>query len=148
MICEIVNPSDPYSLVCDDGDFPAAAVAIALVGRGQLGLRSLDDVHHTPVLFGWDEWLKSQGLEEDSLSDFIAANLSKMAGILETVEIGSPSERAVLEETIAELPKKAREKFRAKRLDRLRSSINDIGSACWNMAELFRRRAEEDACAK
>lgn len=138
MICEIINPSDPYSLRCEN--FNCGAVAIALLGCGQLGLHSMNGVEQSPILFGWDDWFKERGIED--LSKFADEHTEEMAEILESVLIGSPRDREELELAISAIPEERRAEWLAKRHDDKRSSLNDIGGAAASVAQRLRTTAE------
>jgi len=62
MICEIINPSDPYTL--ETNDFVAAAVAIAIVGGGTLGLKCDRTQMSSPILCGSDAWFTEKGITD------------------------------------------------------------------------------------
>ena len=141
MLCEIVNPSDPYTLETDN--FVAAAVGIMLVGNGQLGLSCDDTGECTPVLFGWEEWCAEHGVDQA----WVDSHRGEIADALDSVMIGSVAERAAQAEAMRFIddPEK-REAYRSTIQDRQRSSLNDIGNACWNMAKLLRKMTlAEDA---
>lgn len=135
MICEIINPSDPYTLKTED--FVCAAVAIAILGRGNYGLKCFNDgqvTPSTPILFGWDEWFKEQGI--DDLTKYIFEHEQAMADILDTVIIGNAKDREEVEATLLLLPEDEREHWLSQRHHNRRcSSLNDIGKAAkaWAM---------------
>ena len=135
MICEIINPSDAYTLRTDD--FKTAAVAIAVLGRGQMGLKNIDGEESSPVLFGWDDWLKEQGIED--LGKYIDEHTKEMADILATVLIGGKADREEVESALALMPdEEARKKWLDDRHDKRRSSMNNIGAAAWAWARKLR----------
>ena len=134
MICEIINPSDAYTLRTDD--FKTAAVAIAILGRGQMSLKNIDGEERSPVLFGWDDWLKEQGIED--LGKYIDDHAKEMADILDTVLIGGKTDREEVESTLSLLPEDQRQKWLEDRHERRRSSMNNIGAASWAWARKLR----------
>jgi hypothetical protein len=137
MLCEIINPSDRYTLETDN--FDAAAVAIAMLGNGKLGLQSLeDDELSTPILFGWDSWLRDRGIDLDK---FIPENLEPMAAALESVVIGDESDRRGYLGVLKACDNPA--KWQIDYHDEHRSSMNDIGRAAWNLAECLRKKIAE-----
>jgi hypothetical protein len=140
MICEIINPSDPYTLVTDD--FEKAAVAIAVIGNGKLGLSGYGPLH-SPVLFGWDEWFEKRGITD--LGAYLDANLESLAAILDTVLIGSAEDREVCDLVLAAIPEEARPAFLEARHDKMRTSMNDIGAAAKAWAERLRKKARANA---
>lgn len=138
MICEIINPSDPYTLETEN--FLAAAVGIALVGGGKLGLDCENPKQRTPILFGWDAWFQEQGIAD--LGKYLDDHAGEIADALDSVLIGNVRERELFKEAleaIADLKKK--EAFRVKMQDQKRSSMNDIGTACWKTAETLRNKS-------
>lgn len=138
MIAEIINPSDPYTLETDN--FLAAAVGIALVGNGKLGLSCENPKLRTPILFGWDQWFKDQGI--DDLGKWLEAHSAEVADALDSVMIGNIGDRALFLDALEAIddPVK-REAFRAKQHDKKRSSMNDIGAACWKTAAALRKKS-------
>jgi hypothetical protein len=145
MICEIINPSDPYTLETDN--FVAAAVGIAIVGRGKLGLQCEDPELSTPVWFGWDRWLADNRIS--SIKDYLAdeKNSEAVAAALDSVLIGNLTERRTFIDAMKYIDDPAkREAFRAEFHDKHRSSMNDIGTACYNTAKWLRgQRATSDS---
>jgi hypothetical protein len=145
MIFEIVNPSDPYTLECDD--FKIAAAGIMLLGRGKLGLSTEegDEKHQMPpFIFGNDEmvtkWFADIGIP--SLGEFIDGHREEIATMLETVLIGSERNRRTFEKVLACISDPVeRAKARAVYQDEKRSSLNDIGGAAWDLAKRLRASA-------
>jgi len=115
-VFDIANPSDPYTI---KGPFMACAIAVAILGNGAYGIKG------SPVLFGWDDWLKEQGIAD--LGAHIDAHTDEIATALESVLIGSERDREEVESTLAMLPEEKREEWLAMRHDKQRSSMNDIG---------------------
>lgn len=139
MICEIINPSDPYTLVCDD--FICAAVVIALLGDGQLGLGDETGELDTPLVFGWEDWFVKQGIK--NIDKYTKEHLSEMADILDTVLIGSAKDRVVVDLALKKLSPDDGKKWLLERHDIKRSSLNDIGRGAWELAENLRTQLEE-----
>jgi hypothetical protein len=137
MICEIINPSDSYTLETED--FTAAAVGIYMVGRGQLGLRSIDDKESSPILFGWDEWLTDRGVKEGYVTD----HLDAIATALESVMIGGVNDRIDVKEATENMSNDQKKAFLKRRQDRRRSSMSDIGGACHRYAMAIRKKQHE-----
>lgn len=133
MICEIINPSDPYTLECSD--FLIAAVAVAVLGRGQWGLDGPDD-QSTPVLFGWDDWFAKQGV--DDLNEYLTANSLAVAAVLDSVRIGSTSTRRAERIAVEYMTPQDAKKYRDRIHDDQRTSMNNIGAAAWSLAERMR----------
>lgn len=145
MICEIINPSDPYTMETDN--FLAAAVGIALVGNGALGLSCKNPKQHTPVLFGWDDWFEQQGIND--LSKWIEEHSVEIADALDSVMIGNIGDRAMFMDALDAIENPAKRKaFRAKQHHKHRTSLNDIGTACWKTAKSLRKKRNKVTTAQ
>lgn len=135
MLFELINPSDPYT-------FEAASIEVAgfvacMLSPG-FGARCLekDSDESTPILFGWDEWFESRGID----SDWVDAHRDGIADAFDSFLIGSTEQRVDIEEAMAAMTPEAREKYRAERQDRNRSSMNQIGEAAYEYAKQFRAK--------
>ena len=141
-LCEISNPSDPYTIEVDDDPRPACA-AVLLLGEGHYGLHEEGGEDVMPIfLFGGAvEWLAKHGVPD--LATYIAEHLSEIADALDTVMIGKRSERARMERVLAEITsaEEDREKARAAWLDEKQTSLNDIGGRAVAMAKRMRDKA-------
>lgn len=126
-VWEIANPSDKYTI---KGPFMACAIAVAMLGNGAYGIDG------TPVLFGWDAWLKEKGIED--LSAHIDAHKVEIAAALDSVLIGSKSDRAEVESALALMPAEKHAAWLAERHDRRRSSMNNIGGRARKLAAMLR----------
>jgi hypothetical protein len=126
-VFEIANPSDKYTI---KGPFMACAIAVAMLGNGAYGIKG------TPVLFGWDAWLKEKGIED--LSAHIAAHKIEIAAALESVLIGSEADRREVESALALMPEDKRAAWLAERHDNRRSSMNNIGERAHKLARAIR----------
>jgi hypothetical protein len=142
MICEIINPSDAYTLEADD--FDVACVAVAILGNGAYGLEA-DDGRKSPVFFGWDDWFAARGIVE--LGPYVEAHREEIARVLGSVMIGDRRQRADADAMLAMLPEGRRAEWLAGRHDRHRSSMNDIGSKAARVAERMRRTTSEQSHA-
>lgn len=128
-IYEIANPSDAYTLEADN--FLVAAVAVALLGNGAYGIEG------TPCLFGWDAWLKEH--VPQGVNAFIDANAEAMAAVLDSVMIGSETDRKNYHKALGLIDNPAkREEWKLHWHDERRSSLNDIGSRAWALAKKLR----------
>lgn len=143
MIYELINPSDPYTLRADDHH--VAAVAGLLLGQGAIGVRAIDDSFSTPILFGWDDWLAERGID---LDQFIPAHRPELADALDSVLIGKAAARQDVEDMLAVIAEDKRAEWDARRQDRHRSSMNDIGSRAKAYARRLRENAVEVAQAR
>lgn len=136
MIATIISPSDPYTLVTED--FTAAAVGVAILGMGKLGLQGPGPEDRTPVLFGWDEWFAERGITD--LGEYMREHVKDIAEALDSVRIGHPKDREALDRLLEHVPETTRERARAEWQDRHRTSLNDIGSVAWALAKELREK--------
>lgn len=132
-VYEIINPSDPYSIVASD---PRTVFWVAiLLGQGSYGFDPVGDngAERVPLfLFGgaeewWDERYDvapQQWYEENRIS---------VADALDTVMLGPPTRRSPDDMPDASVH------------DDGRTSMNDIGRAAWELAENIREKAADDA---
>lgn len=137
-IWEIVNMSDPYTILCDDHE--VAALACLMLGEGHYAFREVQGGREVPIfLFGGaQEWFTEQF--KRSLSDSLKSNALALADALDSVMIGRPSERQAYELALAHIPTpEGRATYRAAVLDEQRSSLNNIGQRAWNLAARLRK---------
>jgi hypothetical protein len=136
VIYEIVNPSDPYTLVSDD--LMLAAAATLMLGEGRYGLKAQDETSVMPVLFDRAlQWLRGHGIPD--FSAFIAANALAIASVLDSVLIGPSSDRRAIERVLALITDSVeRAAARAAYHDERRSSMNDIGAYAGRLANTLR----------
>jgi len=138
MIYEIINPSDPYTIVADD--FAVAAVAICLLGRGAYGLQSADGTQDVPImLFGRDEtWFpETFGKSLEELLSTI--DRAAVAACLESIVLCTMHERRTYDEALAIVEDSdRREMLRQSWMDERRTSLHDIGRRALKTAKLLR----------
>lgn len=133
MIYEIVNPSDAYTMESDH--FLEAAVAVLLLGNGAYGIHNHDRSESSPVLFGWDEWLKQEIGDEAAIASFFTEHTPGIAKALASVMPGHSADReTILSATKFMTPHDA-QTYLAEVHDRMRSSLNNIGSRAWALAK-------------
>lgn len=129
---ELINPSDPYTFRANSVEIAGAATVLLST---QFGAKPVDgEGEGTPVLFGWEEWLKAHGIDRD----WIDAHALEIADALDSFLIGNPHTRADVESMLAELPPEKREAWRLKRQGRHRTSMSQIGEAAYEMAARLR----------
>lgn len=126
-VFEIANPSDKYTI---KGPFMACAIAVAMLGNGSYGIEG------TPILFGWDEWLKGKGIED--LGAHIDKHNTEIAAALDSVLMGDERDREEVDATLRRIPPDQHEAWLAERHDRRRSSMNDIGRRARELASRVR----------
>ena len=136
---EIINPSDPYTMLAPDDATACAASLLLCQGYGLHGIGR--DFRMPPFLFDDPRpWFKEyMGM---SIEDFLAANSLKVATALDTVLIGDSDDRATIDAAIAAMPAAdARLKFVDDYADRKRTSMNNIGKRARQLAAAFRAQA-------
>jgi hypothetical protein len=143
VIFEIINPSDPY--VIESPDPMVAMVATLLLGDGAYALR--DERGEDPglplFLFGGDPnaWVVEKAGAD--LESYIDSHGPALVAALESVHIGRIEDEVALRETLADLPEEARATFMAKRHDKRRTSLNDIGGRAQAWAQRLRETTRD-----
>ena len=142
MIYEIINPSDPYTMVCKD--VRIAQAAGLLLGNGKYGLRDEDGKDTLPLLlFGTAlPWVAKEFGSMEEFQEYIGANLIEIANCLETVMSFGREERVAYDEAIKTMAPEQAKAYRDKVHDKNRSSMNDIGGYAWQLAENMREKAK------
>lgn len=146
MIYEIVNPSDAVTIEAQDSVL--ASIAIIVLGNGQYGLYD-EDGRTVLGIFALSspekliEWLRDNGVEDTKMDEFYAKNGEEIAAILESVVYGDIKDRKSITALTESMTKADRLKAIAKYNDSKRSSMNDIGSAAFELAKGFRKKAQE-----
>jgi len=137
---EIMNPSDPYTVLAKDD--VTAAVAILFLGRGKLSLTDEEGDEVLPLFLlageGYlEEWLEGVGVED--LGKFLEENALEVADVLDSAMIGDFSTRASYQKGLELIDnEEKREEWREHWLDKRRTSVNDIGTAAWTAAASLR----------
>jgi hypothetical protein len=151
MIYEISNPSDCVTIESDDES--AAAISVLLIGQGGCGLTREDGESALPImLFGGEEHLKAllaehgigEGLEYADLDEYIRANRLAMASALNSAIYCSMSDRKGIAAAVKAVGgdyQKAMAAFN----DEKRTSLNNIGEACFAYGEKLLRMEDEHA---
>ena len=145
MLYEIINPSDPYTIEADSLD--VALAACLFLGDGQYAFEPLTDGPRIPLfLFGgvetWCQGHFNQSLEA-TLNHVLKEKCTELADCMDSCLIGKASDRATYLNALELIddPSK-REQWRAKWHEDRRSSLNDIGSRAFKMAQNFRAESK------
>ena len=129
---ELVNPSDPYTFKAPS--IEVAGVCAFLLSE-QYGAREIGgDGEQTPVMFGWEEWLRDRKLS----GDWMKANRLAVADAYDSFLIGSHADREDTERAMSSLSDDEREAFRNERQDRMRTSMAKIGEVAYANAKAMR----------
>jgi hypothetical protein len=137
-ICELANPSDAVTFIVTDKWI--AAAGIILLGNGKYALIDADDNQIVPMFFfgGWRDWMKENGIPDPEA--FVGENSEAVADFLLTYAYGSISDRQDFDKAVSMMtPEKAAE-FRAWHADKKRTSMNNIGAACEQIAKQLKER--------
>lgn len=152
MLYKIVNPSDPYTIEAYALD--VAFVACLLLGDGQYAfdpLGTTDEARKLPsvpalIFGGGEEWCLlhlDKGFEQ-TVHDVLTDKRRELADCLDSCVIGSASARLDFLKAMQGMADPAeREKYREERQDRLRSSLNDIGTRAYKLAAKYRTGSPE-----
>lgn len=139
---EIINPSDKVIVSCDD-DTVAAAVVL-LLGRGRYGLRRCDGSDNKQVTLpiflmgGSDEWLEAKGILDFGV--YLDDHKDQAIACLESAFYGDLAELEALDAALSLLDSTSRFAAMQRYNDRKRNSMNDIGAACREIAQMLRER--------
>lgn len=137
-IYELVSPSDPYTF--EAPNIKVAGVVALLLSGGFGANRVSDDIEESsPVLFGWGEWLETNGIDKK----WVEEHKAELGQAFDSFLIGDLSDRQDAVDMLAELPPEKREAWRAKRQDRRRSSVNRIGERAYELAKRYKIAGKE-----
>jgi hypothetical protein len=128
MIHEIINPSDPYTIECDDMALLTASVFV--LGEGSYSTRSSDTDYEVPMtIFGGKDgasyFRDTFGFD---LSKYVGEYKLEIAECLESVCLGSANDRILFMSARDKIDDEAkREEFVKEWFDKNQSSMNQIG---------------------
>ena len=142
-LCEIINPSDAYTMWYDDENVKVAQAACVLIGNGQYALENEDGETVCPLLlFGNAEAYIDEYFDGmDGFKKFIDENGLAIADCLDSVMSFSFGQRFAYEEAIKVMTREQMVEYRDKVHDRNRSSMNNIGGYSWRLAKKLREKA-------
>lgn len=135
MIYKLVNPSDSYTFKTDT--YEIAALTVLCMGT-QYGATPKTGDEAVPVFLFTDaeEWYKENF--NHSIEDGLKANREIVADALSSMLYGGFEERETYEMALESITDAEKEKvFKEKWHDR-HSSLNDIGSYAYKMAEILK----------
>lgn len=135
MIFEVINPCDPVTF--EAPDLESAAVAVILLGRGQLGAQCVDDKDiEVPLLFlgGAEEWAMKQF--GTSLATLVSLHTKAAIPVLRSFVTGSVGTRKLYKAAMKHIPsEKGRAEFRREWDDDKRSSLTEITNVAHRLAD-------------
>jgi len=147
-VYEIINPSDHVILQCDDD--LVAAIAVLVLGQGKYGLRRDAEKAGDPevtalpvfILGGHEAWLKAKGIPSMAqLGIWVREHGLQIAACLDTAFYGTPRDFAALTKAIEKLPEDKRGGAIEQWNETKRTSMNNIGEACAELARWCRDNA-------
>lgn len=146
MLYRIVNPSDSYTIECQD--LEVATIACCLLGGGQYGFEPLEaGAPEVPLfLFGGVADFCRQHFSaefEDVMQRVKEQRTDALADALDSVLIGRSAEGRRRFYEAAPSERGAFLVYRLAYHDEKRSSTNDIGRRAYHMAIKFRERAAQ-----
>jgi len=133
---ELANPSDPYTFYAPTIEVAGAAVALLSTSFGAIPVDG--EGESTPVLFGWEEWLKEKGID----SKWADSHRLEIADALDSFLIGGADKRADVESMLRMLSDDKKKEWRDERQNRRRSSLNQIGESAYKTADNLRKKQE------
>lgn len=138
---ELINPSDPYTFKAPNIEIAGLCAVLLSTSFGATQVDPPNpDNERTPVLFGWNEWLKDRGINEQ----FIENHLFEISEAFDSFLIGDINKRRDVEEMLALIPAEKQEEWKANRQERHRTSMNRIGEAAMRNAKAYRAAFEKN----
>lgn len=136
MIFELINPSDAYTFHAEDVKV-AQAVSL-LAGAGAYGLKDENGGSHS-LLVAFMGIKEATALLETIFGPFGVfrdEHREEIAAALDSMQIGDIPSRRNFDAAMEAITDPAKRKtFREEAHERNRSSLNDIGTFCWEMAK-------------
>jgi len=138
MIHEIINPSDEYTIECDDMEILTASIFI--LGEGSYATESKDTDFKVPItIFGGEngeDFFKNTFGKD--LGEFANANKPEIAECLETICIGSIDDRELYIMALSKIDEDQKEDFIKEWYDKKQSSMNGIGQRALLIAKAIK----------
>lgn len=137
MIYRLINPSDGIFFEGDDDR--VAFVACVLLGRGRYALEKEDGEHACPLMLfaseaEFEECCKRAGVFP--VGEYLSGHRTEVAAFLRTVLYTREKETiGLFNASVASLSEEARREARTRYNEERRSSSNNIGAVCLELAE-------------
>lgn len=160
-IWEVINWSDPITILSDD--FDVATAAIMVLSYGKYSVKECGGQKRESPLFGlWKieqtaQWLKEnfpekelEGNPDQIVEKFLESiDVLQMAQVLHSMQVCSPEEREGYEEALKAIDNTEKKiEYTNWWKERRRSSMNDIVHYAWHMADrLEEKHKKENAVA-
>lgn len=129
----LVNISDPYTFYAPTLEL--AGLTAYMLSPTYGAKPAFGAGPATPVLWNWEDWMEERGIH----AHFIRSNLARVADAMDTVLLGSASDRPGLERILERLPTHEQHAWKLQDHDNRRTSANDIGRHAWDLARYFRK---------
>jgi len=137
----LINMSDRYYFEAPDVKI-AALVVLLSAGTSCGAEEVVNKTNSTPILSGWEPWLKEQGIvKNDFKTDFdayIQSRKQELIDSLESVLIGNLDFRQVYKDATKSMSREELIAYRDTWHDKKRSSLNDIGGRAYATASKLR----------
>ncbi len=136
MIHEIINPSDKYTIECDDMEVLTASIFI--LGEGAYGTTSNDTDFEVPMtMFGGKDGVSFfKDTFNKDFEKYFHSNKIKIAECLESVCLGDIKSRKLYFSALSKITDESkREEFKKEWFDEKQSSLNQIGQRAYALAE-------------
>lgn len=137
-IVELVNPSDRVTFLVTDET--AAGVAVLLLGQGSYGLKDPESgkmVVPIMLMGAHARWLQERDIT--NLDEYVLQHAIEIATFLESYVYGNHADRLLFDNAIDMMNEAQLRTFKRFWDDARRSSMNDIGSACTQIAQSLRQ---------
>jgi len=143
IVCEIINPSDPYTIEVPDKI--TAFACMALLSGGKYGLIDSNGISYIDIhwLDPDDSFIQKEiGMTLEQAGQWFEKpeNKIRVAEALDSVVIGNEDARKFFGVETAGMNQDEFMAARKKLNDERRSSLNDIGGAAWAIAENLRKK--------
>ena len=135
MIHEIINPSDKYTIECDD--MALLTASIFLLGEGMYGTSSEETEYSVPLTaFGGKDGVTLFKEEfGHALSDYVGSHKKEISDCLNSVCLGDANERILYFSTLEKIDDaEKKQAFINEWFDKQQSSTNQIGQRAYAIA--------------
>jgi len=141
MIHEIINPSDNYTIECND--MALLTASIFLLGEGTLSTKSEETNYTVPITaistINGVEFFKKEFNED--LSEYISKNTLRISNCLNSVCLGKLKDREKFFSKLNNFEtQKEKDEFIKKWIDKKQTSLNPIAQRAYVLAKIFRNK--------
>jgi hypothetical protein len=138
MIWELINPSD--AIVFETDSVELAALAVAVVGRGQYGAEADCTGKNVEIpMFAFQSSEETDKWFIDyfgaSLEQSLSRRKSELPAVLRSFTLGHPKDLESYNLSLSFIPLEKHQEFKSKWKEQRRSSMNDICGYAWQCAD-------------